>query len=107
MSSPNETLYFVEISGQDRGPYTIGQLRSMWQSGAVTASTLYSFEGAAEWSPLIQLREQLEPPPVRPPRLPEQEPQIIYTPQKERSGCTLIILIALGIVLGGILLSFG
>ena len=57
----NDTLYHIVLNEQNAGPYTIGQLRAMWQSGAVTAQTQYWFEGAADWRPLINLRSMLEP----------------------------------------------
>lgn len=34
----------------------------MWQSGSITAQTLYWFEGAPEWHPLINILRLLEPP---------------------------------------------
>ena len=65
-ASLNNTLYYLMLHEQRAGPYTIGQLRSMWQSGAVTTQTQYWFEGAESWQPLIKLRTMLEPAPVQP-----------------------------------------
>lgn len=59
-----ETFYFVVLNEEQAGPYTIGQLRSMWQSGAVTAHTLFWHEGEEGWQPLIQVRALLENAPV-------------------------------------------
>ncbi len=79
-SHPNHTLYFILSDGKQAGPYTIGQLRSMWQSGIITTETQYYFEGAPNWQPMIKLRSMLEPNSVvknrpasiitRPPRVP-------------------------------------
>ena len=103
--------YWITIGSEQRGPYTLGQLRSMWHSGAITGNTLYWQQGFDEWFPLSLLVEDLEPtPPVPPPPLPSK-PQIIYAPapkpQQQTSGCTWIIIIALGIVAGVVLLSIG
>ena len=110
--------YWITIGGEQRGPYTLGQLRSMWHSGAITGNTLYWQQGFDEWLPLSLLIEDLEPAP--PPPLPSKpqiiyapapKPQVIYAPapkpQQQTSGCTWIIIIALGIVAGVVLLSIG
>lgn len=55
------TLYYLNLNGQQAGPYTLGQIRSMWQAGTVTAQAEYWFEGAPSWQPLLQLAWQLEP----------------------------------------------
>ncbi|MDB2327301.1 DUF4339 domain-containing protein [bacterium] len=103
--------YWITIGDEQRGPYTISQLRSMWQSGTITANTLYWQQGFDDWFSLSTIIDLLEPhQPAAPPALPP-EPQIIYTPapqpQQQTSGCTWIIIIALGIVGGIVLLSIG
>ncbi len=60
--SDNNTLFYLHRDGAQTGPFTIGQLRSMWQSGSITAQTQYWFEGAPEWRPLINILRLLEPP---------------------------------------------
>ncbi len=75
----NDTLYYIVLNQQNAGPYTIGQLRAMWQSGAVTAQTQYWFEGAADWRPLINLRSALEPS-VTPPKVEPQRAHVAPTP---------------------------
>jgi hypothetical protein len=32
----------------------------MWQSGSITSNTLYWFEGAESWQPLVQLASMLD-----------------------------------------------
>lgn len=59
----------------------------MWQSGSITAQTLYWFEGAPEWRPLINILALLEPktvpvaaiPPIKKP-LPPQVGRAYRTP---------------------------
>ena len=60
----SNTRYFVDVDGSTKGPYTVGQLRSMWAAGAVTGETLHLAEGsrAAGWAPLRLLERQLEAP---------------------------------------------
>ena len=70
----SDTLYYILLNDQKAGPYTIGQLRAMWQSGAITAQTQYWFDGAADWRPLINLRSMLEPA-VAPPNA---QPRRVY-----------------------------
>jgi len=59
-NDPNEIFYFVVLNEEQAGPYTIGQLRAMWQSGSVTAQTLFWFEGQEGWQPLIRFRSLIE-----------------------------------------------
>ena len=55
--------YFIHQNGETRGPYSVGQLRSMWSSGNVTGDTLYCEEGFDEWLHLRVLADDLESPP--------------------------------------------
>ncbi len=50
--------YILWIDGQQRGPFTMGQLESMWKTGAVTADTMYWNEGL---SAAQVLKDLLEP----------------------------------------------
>lgn len=52
--------YFILIEGKQSGPFTIGQLRSMWNSGSITSETLYWMEGMKGWNPLSIIRFELE-----------------------------------------------
>ena len=61
-AAPSNILYYLHRDGTQTGPFTIGQLRSMWQSGSITAQVQYWFEGATEWRPLINILRLLEPP---------------------------------------------
>jgi len=58
---PDTVLYYLIVSEQQAGPYTVGQLRSMWQAGLVTAQTQYWSEGADSWRPLLDLAAILDP----------------------------------------------
>jgi hypothetical protein len=56
--------YYIAQNDETKGPYTIGQLRSMWNAGTITGETLFCQEGYDQWLPLRQLQTELEPPPV-------------------------------------------
>ena len=52
--------YYINQNGENYGPYTIGQLRSMWSAGQVTGDTLYCEEGYSEWLHLSILAKELD-----------------------------------------------
>lgn len=65
--------YYIHQKGDTCGPYTIGQLRSMWAAGQVTGETLYCGEGYDEWLHLRELADELDPP-AQPPIAPQLPP---------------------------------
>jgi len=44
--------YFILVNDEIEGPYTLGQLRSLWNGGGITSETLYCQEGFPGWVPL-------------------------------------------------------
>lgn len=52
--------YYIFKDDAQQGPYTFGQLRSMWASGTINAATLYWTEGAADWNPLREISSRLD-----------------------------------------------
>lgn len=44
--------YYLWINEEQAGPYTLGQLKSMWAAGQITSAMLYWHEGAPEWRAL-------------------------------------------------------
>jgi hypothetical protein len=54
--------YYLLLNSEQKGPYTIGQLRAMWRSGAVTSDTQYWEDGLTEWLPVSTLADQLDAP---------------------------------------------
>ena len=70
--------YYILQNDETKGPFTIGQLRSMWNSGAITGKTHFCQEGFSQWLPLSDLQSELEPPsqPSQPsPQFYRQPPQ--------------------------------
>jgi ribosomal protein S27E len=53
--------YYIAQNNEKRGPYTINQLRSLWNAGSLTAETLYCQKGFPEWIPLARIISDLEP----------------------------------------------
>lgn len=52
----DSTKYFIEISGEPKGPYTFNQLTELWKNGAVTAEGQFWTEADGCWRPLLQLK---------------------------------------------------
>jgi len=59
----NTELYYLWQDEQQKGPFTIFQLRSMWNAGTITVETLFSTD-ATVWKALAELQAVLEPQPA-------------------------------------------
>lgn len=61
ISSPDskgETVDYIIQDGEHRkGPYTLTQIKAMWERGLITSTALYWSEGPGSWSPLHSLIE--------------------------------------------------
>ncbi len=53
-------LFTIWLDDKNAGPYTLGQLRSMWASGKITAKTRYWKHGSKQWRRLLDIASQLE-----------------------------------------------
>jgi TM2 domain-containing membrane protein YozV len=62
--------YYIAIGPEQKGPYTFGQLQSMWRSGMITADALYCQDGFAEWLPISSIAHLLNGQPLEAPSLP-------------------------------------
>jgi len=102
MNSP-QSSFLCHRNGENVGPYTLQQLRSMWSSGQFTADTMYWSESDSAWLPLRALLESnptenqanpaltSEPPPppiaappkASPTQSPEKSP---FAPQQIKDG---------------------
>jgi len=54
--------YHITVQGEQKGPYSLSQLQSMWESGTITSDSLYWNTESEEWKPIKELVEA--PPPV-------------------------------------------
>src|SRR5436309_798384 len=62
-SEQDAASYYLLIGGQEQGPWTLGEVRTFWQVGAVTLETLYARPGMNEWkalSAILGLRPPIE-----------------------------------------------
>jgi hypothetical protein len=85
--------YYVLINDQEEGPYSVNELRQMWKKGKINGDTLHAVSGMAEWSPLNDMRDQLQAPskpsaatvpkpaPVAPKATPKPQPRVASSPQ--------------------------
>ena len=62
LSDKRTDHYLVLVGSEQRGPYTLSQLRSMWGSGAITADALYWQKGLDKWEPISRISNLLDPP---------------------------------------------
>ena len=60
--SADDALYYLVLNNEQAGPYTVGQLRAMWQNGKTNARTQYCAAGGTSWQPLITFRAVVESP---------------------------------------------
>jgi hypothetical protein len=83
-----EMSYYLLLNDEQKGPYTIGQLRAMWRSGAITADAQYWEDGLTEWLPVSSLADQLDAPQHQAVHSPQpiQPPALSRTQKKKASG---------------------
>ena len=86
--------YYIIQNDETKGPYTIGQLRSMWNAGAITGKVVFCKEGDAEWRPLSTILGELEPLPAA---AATPSPAVILTRQSKSRGIYIILGILLGL----------
>ena len=48
-------MFWIYTENENKGPYTVLQLRAMWRAGKLTADTLYWNEESKSWLPLNDL----------------------------------------------------
>lgn len=99
--------YYILQNDETKGPYTLGQLRTMWSSGSITRETLHSQEGYSEWIPLSSIIHELEPPPppISPPR-PAKPQQHYHSAQGSRTPVFKIfvgLVLVIGFIIVGLL----
>ena len=73
--------YYLYLGGEQKGPYTLGQLREMWRRGAVNLDTQFRTMTCEEWKTLESMLDLLEPshpaaPSVSQPHPPAVQPRI-------------------------------
>ena len=59
MTSPE--VFYLHIQGEQRGPYTIGHIDHLLNSGLIAEETLFWREGLEEWQPVTNLVARRHP----------------------------------------------
>jgi hypothetical protein len=47
--------YFIHVHGEQKGPYTLSQLKHLYDKGFVVEETLYWHDGMEQWLPVSQV----------------------------------------------------
>ena len=58
--TPTDLDYFIANDGETKGPYTMSQIRSMWEHGEISSKAMYATEGDTEWRRVRELVETTE-----------------------------------------------
>lgn len=53
-------MYYLIENGSKRGPFTINQIRSMWNAGSINQLTMFSTEGDPSLRPLKVIISEIE-----------------------------------------------
>jgi len=90
--------YYILEENITKGPFTIGQLRSMWNSGNITGNTMHCKPGDEQWLPLSVILYHLEPTPTVtiPPVLFSQR-NITYARSRKSRGVYIILGVFFGL----------
>jgi hypothetical protein len=108
--------YFIDIQGKIAGPYTISQVKTLYESGKIEESFFYSTEESKDWMPLTYLIPTFD---VKYdvselPTIPQPQPSVVvnnnvmsnnqgfltpipYIPHKSKSGYQILALLLGGI----------
>lgn len=74
--APARTMsYYLFVGGETTGPFTIGQLRSMWHAGSITTETLFCEATDKEWRALEVMIARLEDVPTTDSSKPNKDAQ--------------------------------
>ena len=96
--------YLLLINGQQSGPYTINQMKSMWQHGTINAGTSYWQAGMPQWQSLANIRHFLDMPAGNqfgnPVIVNQVGYQVGYNPQQFVSAKSRVTFVLLGLFLG-------
>lgn len=57
---PMDNPYYLLIKDETQGPFTLHQVRAMWNAGTLTGVTFFTRPGMTEWKPLLDMQNELE-----------------------------------------------
>src|SRR5919197_880688 len=59
MQQKSQEIYLVVLNGQKCGPYTIGELQSLFVDGKIAPESLFTVLGSDNWQPLQAIYRQI------------------------------------------------
>lgn len=92
--------YLLLINGQQSGPYTINQMKAMWQNGTINAGTAYWQTGMTQWQLLANIRHFLDMTPTNQFGNQVIVNQVGYPFQQIATGKSRVTFILFGLFLG-------
>jgi hypothetical protein len=78
-------LIYLFINNRQQGPYALDQIRRMWNSGSITADTLYWHEGMVDWGSVHELVTQQQTASTPPPLPIQTAPRIVKAQYNQAS----------------------
>ena len=82
---------FLLVNGEETGPYTEDQVRTMLINSEVSLSNYAWMDGLTEWYPLKNFSEFY----IQPPEFVTLEKIVAVEKEKTKNGCTIIIIAAI------------
>jgi len=98
--------YYLMLNGQQSGPFTVNQMKAMWQSGNINGGTQYWQAGMTIWQPLANIQHFLDAPTAQQANTPivinqvNQNVAAAYQPMMMRSPKSRGTYIVLGFFFG-------
>ena len=69
--------YYLHLGGEQKGPFTLGQLQDMWRAGSINLDTQFWTKGGGEWKAMEAILDLLEPPVLAAPSLSSAPPPAV------------------------------
>jgi hypothetical protein len=92
--------YHILENDEQRGPYALSQIQSMWGNGVITSSTQYWNSDSGRWMPV---RDLLESHTSSPPVINEHAPPVLSTsglgPPVRKNSTSAIMIVVLAILI--------
>ena len=70
--------YYLQVNNDQKGPYALSQIQSMWNSGSITSDSIYWNAQENQWKPINELIKSalpvIEQPHTSPPPSPPPSP---------------------------------
>jgi hypothetical protein len=79
----DKMLFYYKVKEEEKGPYTLKQLTSMWDNGQITADALHRTSDSPEWVPLLQRFSEPKPLSDAPIAAGEAAPVVTATPTEQ------------------------